>query len=250
MSENSIITSRKNSKILRVAELLRDGSRRLQEGVTVAEGVKLCREAQVTGRLCELYITPECLQKNPEFISDNITIVLPHVYERMTLLKSPEGVCGVCHLEQGELIPKTQGRYLILCDIQNPDNAGAMIRTAAAFGYDGVVGCGGVDTTSPKLLRASAGAAFHIPIHELSIDQALDIFAKTEIKRIATSPSAPTNLVDCLAPDGVAIFIGNEGSGLDPEVIDQCDDAIKIELVGLESLNAAVSAGIIMYHFI
>ncbi len=249
MPNSEIITSRKNPGILHVATLLRDTSLRRREKKTVAEGVKLCREANAAGLLHELYITPDCLQKNPEFISDNLTLVMPHVYERMTLLKSPEGVCAVCRFDDKEFIPKPKGRYLVLCDIQNPDNAGAMIRTAAAFGFDGVIACDGVDMTSPKLLRASAGAAFHIPKYELAKEKTFEMFFDTDIKKVATSPSAPIKLDDCCAPNGVAIFIGNEGNGLDKQVVEQCDEAVRIDLVGLESLNAAVSAGIIMHHF-
>ncbi len=243
------IKSRQNPKITEISALLRDRKLRKSSGFFVVEGVKCCLEAIEAGLAEELYITPQCLEKHPELAKLRYLTVEEHVYDRITLLKSPEGVCARCRVHVASPQFEKGARYVVLCDIQNPDNAGAMIRTAAAFGFDGVVSCGGVDLTSPKLLRAAAGAAFVIPLYEAEVQQVFELAALAGITTVATSPTAPTSLRDCRIDGGIAIFIGNEGNGLSDETIEQCDESVRIELSGLESLNAAVSAGIVMYHF-
>ncbi len=244
-----IITSRNNAKIAQLASLLRDAKLRDKSGLFVVEGVKLTREAIAAKNVIELYITEDCLARhgNPNFT--NTTIVKSHVYEKLTMLKSPEGICALCARENATLNAKPDGRYLVLCDIQNPDNAGAMIRTAAALGFNGVISCGGSSITSPKLIRAAAGATFVIPHYSMELDEFLNHAKQAELTTVATSPTAKTPLTECNTAKGVAILIGNEGSGLPQDVIKACDCSVKIEITGFESLNAAVAAGIIMYHF-
>ncbi len=244
-----IITSRNNRKIILLTSLLRDAKLRQEQDLFVVEGVKLCTEAVVAHSATELFITKRCLEKNPSFCEQNPTIVEPHVYDKLSLLKSPEGVCALCKIPSMPKTLKNGGKYLVLCDIQNPENSGAMIRTAAAVGFDGVVICKGASLTTPGLIRASAGAFFVIPIIETDIETLFSLTQKANIKTVATSPTAKTELSSCNLTDAVAVLIGNEGSGLPKQIIDRCNEAVRIEINGFESLNAAVAAGIIMYHF-
>ncbi len=242
------ITSRKNAQILQLFSLLRDAALRDESGLFAVEGVKLCAEAITAGMVSELFITQQCLDKHPELAVVNYKLVMPHVYERITMLKSPEGVCALCTTQKTTAELKAGGRYLVLYDIQNPDNAGAMIRTAAALCYDGVISCGGVSLTSPKLIRAAAGATFVIPTIKAEPKTIFSMLQQADLRTVATSPSGRTPLSDCNISGGGAIFIGNEGGGLPQDIIDGCSDAVRIEIGGFESLNAAVAAGIIMYH--
>ncbi len=244
-----IITSRNNKKIQQITLLLRDAKQRKEQDAFVVEGVKLCAEAIASQCATELFITKRCLEKNQTFADNNITVVEPHVYDKLTILKSPEGVCAICKVPYMPRSLKKGGRYLVLFDIQNPDNAGAMIRTAASLNYDGVVVCKGVNITNPSLIRASAGAFFAIPLIETDVDNLFSLAESADIKMIATSPKAKTSLADCTVKDSVAILIGNEGNGLSEDIIARCNEAVRIEITGFESLNAAVAAGIIMYHF-
>ncbi len=242
------ITSRKNAEVLQLFSLLRDAAIREESGFFAIEGVKLCKEAIAVGAAKELFITENCLNKHPELAVVDYKIVMPHVYDRITLLKSPEGVVARCVSPKSPTELIKGGRYLVLCDIQNPDNAGAMIRTAAALSYDGVISCGGASLTSPKLIRAAAGATFAIPLIQSDTDSFFSMAQQAGLKTVATSPVANTALSDCDAAGGVAILIGNEGNGLPSETIDRCDDSVRIEISGFESLNAAVAAGIVMYR--
>ncbi len=244
-----LITSRNNVKILHITSLLRDAKLRDESGFFVAEGVKLCREAVAAGVVSELFITEQCHEKNEIKFDGKVNLLKTHVYDKLTTLKSPEGVCALCRTATQAVDLKKDGRYLVLYDIQNPENAGAMIRTAAAFGFDGVIGCKGISLTSPKLLRAAVGASFVIPMLCVGEERLFPLLREGGVTTVATSPAASVGLSGCNITGGVAILIGNEGNGLPQEIITACDHAIKIEITGIESLNAAVAAGIIMYRF-
>ncbi len=250
MNNESIITSRKNERVVRTADILR-GKIKDEGGLFAVEGVRQCKDALAAGVLRELFITEKCLGKNLCFDLGDIpvNIVMEHVYERITLLKSPEGVCGLCTLPIAPTL-KSSGRYAVLCDIQNPENVGAILRSAAAFGFDAAVMVGNcADVTGAKTVRAAAGAVFVLPTMRMSSDEFFTITKTENLRTIAMTSAGDITLDDCAAQDGTAVLIGNEGAGLTSDVISQCDSTVRIELCDFESLNAAVAAGIVLHKF-
>ena len=149
---------------------------------------------------------------------------------------------------------KAKGHYLCLEAVQDPGNVGTLIRSAAAFGFDGVV-CN-TKCASPfgtKALRASMGAAGRIPV-VLVVDMPQAIQSLRE-KGVFTAAAAlyqskPLSQTKGPFENGVALVIGNEGQGLTEQTIQACDIAVRIPISEqVESLNAAAAGAVLTWHF-
>ena len=143
------------------------------------------------------------------------------------------------------------GNILVLDRLQDPGNIGTMIRTADAAGYKGVICLKGTgDVFSPKVVRAAAGSIFRIPILFVDTETELLTLAQKLDKRVvSTCFDTELDYFDADLKNNVALLIGNEGSGLSKELIDGSDIKVKIPMQEtVDSLNAAVAAGILMYE--
>jgi TrmH family RNA methyltransferase len=139
---------------------------------------------------------------------------------------------------------------IILAGIQDPGNLGTILRSAEAFGATGVVSLPGtVSVWNPKAVRASAGSAFRMPLLAASERECFLQLHEAGIRILATTVLAaqPADLVDLAG--AIALLIGNEGSGVSPELAAKADTAITIPCPGpVESLNAAVAASVLLYE--
>ena len=200
-------------------------------------------------------------------------LVQPHVATFDDLIRTPADACSPL--------------LVVLAGVQDPGNVGTILRTAAAFGASGAVtAASGVSGTaspfSPKALRASAGAALHLPIlagmslpillaqlkvagihtlassvHEAAEPSINDVGARFNASPSEVAPYAPSspNHAVALSPwqvdwcQPVALLVGNEGSGLPPEIEHNADARIRIPMAsGIESLNAAAAAAVLFYE--
>ena len=139
---------------------------------------------------------------------------------------------------------------IVLAGIQDPGNLGTILRSAEAFGADGVV-ClpGTANAWNPKAVRASAGSVFRMPVLNVSEDEALTELREAAVRLLTTTVHAaqPADLVDLAGP--VALLIGNEGNGVPADLAVKADGAITIPCPGpVESLNAAVAASVLLYE--
>ena len=144
-----------------------------------------------------------------------------------------------------------EGNILVLDKLQDPGNIGTMIRTADAAGYKGIICLKGTgDVFSPKVVRAAAGSIFRMPILFIDTEKELLTFVKKLGKKVvSTCFDAELNYFDVDLKSNVALLIGNEGSGLSKELIYGSDIKVKIPMKEtVDSLNAAVAAGIVMYE--
>jgi len=139
---------------------------------------------------------------------------------------------------------------VVLAGIQDPGNLGTILRSAEAFGADGVVSLPGtVNAWNPKAVRASAGSVFRLPVLEMNEADAISQLRQAGIRIIATTVQSaePADLVDLVGP--VALVIGNEGNGVPSDLAMKADGAITIPCPGpVESLNAAVAASVLLYE--
>lgn len=139
---------------------------------------------------------------------------------------------------------------LVLAGLQDPGNLGTILRSAEAFGANGVVSLSGtVSPWNPKAVRASAGSVFRIPFVESSADECFASLRSAGIRILTTSVrgAEPANTEDLVGP--IALLIGNEGNGVPNELASRCDGAITIPTPGpVESLNAAVAASVLLYE--
>jgi TrmH family RNA methyltransferase len=191
------------------------------------------------------------------------------LFEGLADTEHPQGVAALVHPREtsfDDLIRAPASAcaplLVVLAGVQDPGNVGTILRTAAAFGATGAAtAASGISGTaspfSPKALRASAGAALHLPILAgASLAILLTQFKVAGIRTLASSAHEPGDGEQpLLAPwevdwcEPVALLVGNEGAGLPGEVERSADARIRIPMAsGVESLNAAAAAAVLFYE--
>ncbi|MBR5247269.1 MAG: RNA methyltransferase [Clostridia bacterium] len=253
-----VINAKNNPKIKEVKALLTSSKDRKNSGLFVVEGVRLCCDALLSG--CEIqsvFCTENCAEKYEQEIAslkDNCNAfytVSNDVLKAISDTVTPQGVVCTVKMKQNIFEYEKGKKYVALDTIQNPDNLGAISRTAEALGLDGMVICGGCDIRNPKALRASMGALFRLPIRICqNLEDEIEKCKKMGINTFATVPDREaTSVVSVDFSTGGMCVIGNEGNGVSKEVIEKCNERITIKMDGrAESLNASAAASIIMWE--
>jgi len=168
--------------------------------------------------------------------------------------KTPQGVLAVVEKlkNNADLIFGAEDAFVLICEgIQDPGNLGAMIRTAAAAGCTGVIiSDDSVDIYNPKVVRATGGNLFRVPfIAEADVREAVKKLKSNGIAVIGTDAGARTAVYDIVLKRPFAVIIGSEGSGIKKDVLSLCGRTVNIPMAaGVESLNAAVSAAVILFE--
>ena len=169
------------------------------------------------------------------------------VIESLADVKTPQGVCVMVEYIQ-DIVKRPVNNFLVLDQIQDPGNAGTLIRTALATGFDTVIMLDSVKVTNPKLVRSSVGAVFGVNIYEMTKEEFVNLAKKWNISLLMADMDGE-NLFNMNIENQVGVVIGNEGNGVSDEIASLCSLAIKIPMKsGIESLNAGVSGSIIMYQ--
>lgn len=223
------------------------------------EGFRLCRDAIQAGIDTEcLVFTESCdRQRRDELIgiaqATYDAIQLPEdLFRTLSSTVNSQGIAGVFRYPRPKPLPDGQvagGRFLVLENVQDPGNVGAMIRTADAMGFDGVIILPGTaDPFQPKTVRSAMGSTFHLPIYDGGSAERTIHW----LKRLGCTIYAAHLSGDDLSTDGLsspgAILIGNEGAGLSDQAAALADRRVRIPMRGLaESLNAACAAAILCY---
>lgn len=187
---------------------------------------------------------------------------LPPAYEITDALASyisdttaPQGLFCICRQPKeryclADLCPK--GRYAALESVQDPGNLGTMIRTAEAFGLNGLLlsdGC--CDPYNPKVLRGSMGGVFRLPLYEAGdLTQSLPALCEKGFCTVACVVDATAPAIQSLPlAAGTVAVIGNEGNGLRSQTVAVCSHRATIPMAGrAESLNASMAAGIVFWE--
>jgi len=176
----------------------------------------------------------------------------PDVIAEVTDTVTPQGVVAVV---AGGAAPIDEAadlsRVLVLADVRDPGNAGTIIRTAEAAGASAVVFCrGSADAFSPKVVRASAGAVFHVPILQAGDPgEALDVLAQRGVRRIGTAADGGERYdrFDWTGP--TALVLGNEAWGLPEHLTSSIDAWVTVPMAGrAESLNVAAAAAVLLFE--
>ena len=157
--------------------------------------------------------------------------------------------CRQPHYAQEE---QSSWRKLLLIDsVQDPGNVGTMIRTADAAGMDAVIlGKGTADPYSPKTVRSAQGSHFNIPIVRGDLIEWVEKSKAQGIRVLGTGLKDAVNHFEVETQSEFALIVGNEGSGVNPELLAMTDATVMIPLYGkAESLNVAVATGILLYTY-
>lgn len=257
---NYVITSKNNPTIKDVKEYLTSSKERRKDKIFVLEGVRLCCDALISGcKIISVFATEDCQKRyaqNVDLLKDNCVdfyTVSDDVLKSISDTVTPQGVVCTVAMNSNTFEYECGKKYIALDTIQNPDNLGAISRTAEAFGIDGMIICGGCDIYNPKALRASMGALYRLPVRICqSLEKELELCKEMGIKTFATVPDRDAS--DITKTDfskGAVCVIGNEGNGVSNGVISCCDEKITIKMLGrAESLNAAAAASITMWELV
>ncbi len=255
------ITSRDNRFIREYRHLLTDGKHRRRMGRFVLEGARLCEDAARSGVVIETVLyTAHARQQYPAQtaavcaeapayeITDGLAAYIADT-------NAPQGVFCICVMSEPLLLtdkPLSIGRYAALETVQDPGNLGTMIRTAEAFGLDGLLlsdGC--CDPYNPKVLRSSMGGVFRLPLYSVgNLCALLPRLAEQGFTTVACVVDDTAVPVQSLSMGtGTIAVIGNEGNGLSASVVETCTVRATIPMRGrAESLNASMAAGIVFWE--
>ncbi len=167
--------------------------------------------------------------------------------EGLVDVKTPQGVCVMVeYIPHIAKMPKNN--FLVLDTIQDPGNAGTLIRTALATGFDTIVMVDSVNVTNAKLVRSTVGAVFNTNIYEMTKQEFLNTTKEWKLPLLMADMEGE-NLFESEFKEQLGVVVGNEGKGVCDEIASLCSHSIKIPMnKGIESLNAGVSGAIIMYH--
>ncbi|SDD40771.1 RNA methyltransferase, TrmH family [Terribacillus halophilus] len=242
-----MITSTQNAQVKQWQKLKRK-KERTKTNTFIIEGFHLVEEAIESGWTIDQIILREETEL-PEWAEHLEPIrVSDHVFKSITETETPQGIAAVVQMQDKKL--KRHNRILLLDAVQDPGNLGTIIRTADAAGYDAVyVGEGSADRYNDKVIRATQGSIFHLPVLTADLALLLPELQENGYTVWAAALEGAVDYRDLTAPEKTALLVGNEGAGIDKRLIAQSDMAVKIPIFGkAESLNVSIATGILLYH--
>lgn len=161
-----------------------------------------------------------------------------------------QGVFAYCRQPSSEETEQEDWKKVLLVDaVQDPGNIGTMIRTADAAGMDAVIlGKGCADPFNPKTVRSAQGSHFHLPVIHGELADWISRLQDRNVAVFGTGLQEAVSLTEIQPVEQFALLVGNEGSGVHPDLLSCADHVVKIPLYGqAESLNVAVATGILLY---
>jgi len=251
------LTSRDNPLVKEIVKLLSDAKFRRKSGRFAIEGARLCEDAarsnvRITAALATLSAAQRYAAQWQVIrqAAACVYTISDAVAKHLSDTDAPQGVFCVCEAAEQELLVREDGVYLALEDMQDPGNLGTVIRTAEAFGADGLLlskGC--CDRYNPKVLRASMGGVFRLPMQVCDdLTETLSALSQTMpvLACVVDSDAAPIMTVP---KNGAVAVIGNEGNGLTAQAVEACNARVTIPMAGrAESLNASMAAGVVLWE--
>lgn len=246
--------SLKDIKLLEKNKKARD-----QQGLFVTEGIKLFSEAPKEN-IAAVCLSKSFSSQHPEIFSEIpsgaqlISDIGDDRFEGLSDTRSPQGILTVLRkieFARESVFAKDNPLFLVLENLQDPGNAGTILRTAEAAGADAVfLTEGAVDLYNPKTIRSTMGSIYRVPhFYIKDLTELLEKFMLGNILTYAAHLNAEAVYTAGDYKKGTAFLIGNESRGLTDELADRADRLIKIPMSGsVESLNAGMAAGILMYE--
>ena len=237
-----MITSASNNTIKALIKL-KQKKYRDETGYYLVEGEHLVEEAMKAKQV-------ECLISTKDITSDlPIIVVSNEVMSKLSFTKSPQSIMAKCKIKKEKKLIDGK-RYLILDDLQDPGNIGNLIRKDLAFSIDQVIlsnNC--VDLYNDKLLRSMQGANFHISCIYDDLKTVISTLKKNNVKIIGSALENGQDIKQIKISEKMAFIVGNEGNGMNKDILQKCDYVGYIPINTIESLNVAIAGSIMMYHF-
>jgi RNA methyltransferase, TrmH family len=255
-----VVTSPTNPLVKRLVRL-RERRAREREGVFVVEGARELTRAVGAGWSLDLLAScPERFSPDAATAAAGLVAAAAEhrrlgaaAFERASLRQHPDGLLGVVRARsvEPEALPWPEAAcYLVIAGLEKPGNVGALLRSAAAAGVDGVFVTGaGTDLGNPNVVRASMGSLFALPVLTMSDDEARAALRSHGVRLVTTSPDAAETFWDADLGGTVAVVVGPEHEGLDASWRRAADVEVRIPMAGgVDSLNAATAGGLVLYE--
>jgi len=251
-----MITSSANKQIKELVQYMKKSKHRKADQIFVVEGIKMFLEAPKDWIL-KVYVSESFLKE--DIYKEKVKkieheIINDAVFEYVSDTKTPQGILCLMKMpsyKMQDLFSKKNGVYLVLENIQDPGNLGTMFRTGEGAGISGIImNENTVDLFNPKTIRSTMGSIYRIPFFITSdLKNTMGELKQNGIRLYAAHLRGTLNYDKADYQSGCAFMIGNEGNGLSDETANLADTYIKIPMDGaLESLNAAMAAGLLMYE--
>ena len=257
-----ILTSKDNANIKNTVKLKKSAKFRRQSGFFIAEGLRVCYDAMLSSaQIDTLFVTESAMKKFSKKYNElsdyaeKTFVVSSALFSLMSDTETPQGfLCVIKTLDktiQFDTI-KNGGKFLALDNVQDPNNLGTILRSAEAFGVDGIIMSNDCcDIYSPKVVRGSMGAVFRLPFMMcksiadfLNENKSINSYA-------AVVDSDAQKITDTVFSEPCVTVIGNEANGLKADTVKACKTKITIPMNGkAESLNASAAASIIIWEMI
>ncbi len=246
---------------LKVISKLAQRKYRQEYGCFLVEGKRGVEDAILAGAKITDIVISRSFQKQtdanitgllrPFFDKRLVQTVGDESFSKLADTPSPQGVLAIVEMPQTSQQDFEQATtVVVLEDVRDPGNMGAMIRTADWFGVDGIVLLGGADPFQPKVVRASMGSLFHVPVVTVHAVPQVAALKDAGFSLVVTRPEVHVSgLSKALPTNKTAIVFGNEARGTSAEMDKLADASFTIPKYGnAESLNVAVSFGIVLYQ--
>ncbi|MBF0501395.1 MAG: RNA methyltransferase [Candidatus Riflebacteria bacterium] len=247
------ITSKSNLLYREIHHLVSKGHPGSLRTGFLIEGEKLIREAlHAQADIKSLFILEGYEEHWMEFESRIIVLSEP-LMKSLSRLTTPPRAIAMASLRTEWSLADCLGHgrtFLVMDRLQDPGNIGSIIRTAEGLGADAVfLTRGSCSASNDKVLRAAMGSLFRLPVFDdFTVEDLMHIFHDAKIQRIGTTMSGDSIWKEKFSERAV-FFLGNEGSGLEMAILQQCDRIVSIPMTGRnESLNVAVSAAVCLYE--
>ena len=244
------ITSRQNQIIKDVRKLMSDRAFRTQKKQFVCEGIKSFEQALAVGITpVSVFVDEQQYSRLGKTLDSLTTYLLPaELLEYISGVQACQGIVFVCNIP--DIAPDIQkgGKYMILDGISDPGNLGTIMRASAAFGIDRLIltnNC--ADIYNPKTVRSTMGAIFGHNCCTMTAEQIARTFQGIDICGAALMETALD--IRQISLEGCAVVIGSEARGISGQMQELCNKFFIIPInPGMQSLNAAMAAGIIMWE--
>jgi RNA methyltransferase, TrmH family len=234
--------------------------RELMDGYCAVDGLRIIEEAIRSGLRFRAVFFSESAGAKAERLLPQIgahveTLLLPDkLFAGAVPSETPQGVAALVQLKEAsleDLLEKARaGPLLAIAGIQDPGNLGTILRSAEAFEAAGaLLGEGTVSPFNSKVVRASAGSIFRLPVLRAKLTESIPELRKRGLRLIATSSHKGTPLNAAELSGKLAFFVGSEGGGLGRDLLAKMDEVVAVpHSPKVESLNAGVAASIVLYE--
>jgi TrmH family RNA methyltransferase len=264
------VSSRQNALVKKLREAFAQGTS--EDGFCAVEGIRLIEEAIRSRLKVHALFVRQSAQARAERILDQLSkhaeaLLVPNeVFDSAAITEHPQGIAALVqtpHFDLEAALAAHPALAVVAAGIQDPGNLGTLIRSAEAFGAGSVISIQGtVSQWNSKVIRASAGSVFRLPVVKTRSDELISDLRARDISAIAlvaprnedaedfdgTTPQKPLRLQNADLTRACALFVGNEGAGISRELFSVINEFIAIPQARVESLNAGVAASVALYE--